>query len=602
MKQCKYQKYLSLIVGWIVLLSLCMPVCAQEEMNGGKAVIFLLDTSGSMDTNDPERLAVDSIAQLIYTLPSDYRVGLVAYSSEVIVQQTLVESSHRSEIMSVADKLEYKGYSNAGAGLMCAVEMLGKDIAGEKCIVMLSDGEILMEENAKTESAVASYQAAIEQAKASGITIHVIGLGDEMEDMENSIFCAASETNGKSCHTAQALEIQNAIDSILSEELEIKQSTVAIVDADGGPEEVVVELPYAYADKIRVLLTCSAPIQNLKTNFQAESAKQINGARYSLLEIEKPSGGQLELQFEGTAGSQIRVNVIPEYHVTPKAEVVYEDKLPSAEEMPDKQYYDRTARITFTFFDAEKQSVQIWNSAYFDHNKILASINGESEELILDAGALEITEKVTDACEYQVRFDYSKLPVNVIGASEVKVSLKAPSPIPVEEAKPPYLLIGAVIAGALLLVTIVIMVILHLRRRRPVPAPTEERPEPGRHCYVGKINIYITRTRSGYDIPPLTYNLFRLPTGKVISLKEILEECEVQEKFQGAADIYLKAGTNRSLILTNNSDCTIMKNREILMKKKSYQLSLDSKVDVAFEDEISELTFQYKDLKPSEMR
>ena len=37
------------------------------------------------------------------------------------------------------------------------------------------------------------------------------------------------------------------------------------------------------------------------------------------------------------------------------------------------------------------------------------------------------------------------------------------------------------------------------------------------------------------------------------------------------------------------------------MKGKSYQLFTESKVDIAFEDEMSELTFQYKDLKPSEM-
>lgn len=37
------------------------------------------------------------------------------------------------------------------------------------------------------------------------------------------------------------------------------------------------------------------------------------------------------------------------------------------------------------------------------------------------------------------------------------------------------------------------------------------------------------------------------------------------------------------------------------MKKKSYQIPAGTKMDVAFEDEISELTVQYKDLKPSEM-
>lgn len=598
-KKFKYQKYLFLIVGLIVVFFHCMPVYAKEQQDDGKAVIFLLDVSGSMKTNDPGRLAVDSMAQMVYALPSDYRVGFVAYSTEVVVQQDLAESSHRNEIMSVFEKVEYKGYSNAGAGLLCAVDMLEEDAAREKSIIMLSDGELLMGEEAETESSASSYQEALEQAKELGIVIHVIGLGDEMEDMDNAIFNAAFETGGKGYRITQATEIQNAIDSILIEELGIKWSTIAIVDADGGMEEVVAELPYLYADKIRVLLTSSHPIQNLKTNFQAESAKQINGARYSLLEIEKPSGGQLELSFEGTEGSQVRINVIPEYYVIPKAEVSYEDRLPNTDDTTETLYYDRTAKIVYTFYNAEA-SVQLWNSEYFNHNIIISSANEEFEELILNAGALEMTEKVTDSCEYEVKFDFTELPVNVIGADGVQVRLEAPSPVPVEEPKPPYLLIGAAILG--FLVVALIAILLYLNRRKPVKVPEEERPEPGRHHYVGKINIYITRTRSGYDIPPLTYNLFRLPQGKVISLQEILQECEVQEEFQGAADIYFKAGADRSLILTNNSDCTIIKNREILMKKKSYQLSMDSKVDVAFEDEISELAFQYKDLKPSEMR
>ena len=87
-----------------------------------------------------------------------------------------------------------------------------------------------------------------------------------------------------------------------------------------------------------------------------------------------------------------------------------------------------------------------------------------------------------------------------------------------------------------------------------------------------------------------------------MSLFEVLDSCGVKERFAGSETIYIKAGANRSLIITNNSDCTIMKSREILLKRRSYQLTLDSKVDITFEDEISELTFQYKDVRLSAMR
>lgn len=595
-KKIRYQRYLSLTIGVILILLLSMPVCAQEAQNGDKSVVFLLDVSGSMKSNDPERLAVDGIAQLIYSLPTNFKTGLAVYGTEAAVLRKEAESSNRSDIVELAGKAEYQGYSNAGAGLLCAVEMSAEASAEEKYIVMLSDGEILMKEDSQTQESERLYQDAIEYAKEQGIVIHVIGLGEDMEDMNNPIYAAASATGGKSCHSSQAEGIQSVIDGIL-EEMGVKQSTAAIVDADGGTEKVVVELPYLHADKIRVLLTGSAPIHNLSTAFQAESAIQVNGVRFALLEIEQPSDGHLEISFEGTAGSQVRINAIPEYYVFPQAEVVYEDRLSGEAGDP---YYERTATIRYTFCSKEKQSISLWEGEYFDHSKINLRINGEAKELTMTAGTLEMQENVTTSGEYEVAFDYSGFPVNVIGESGITVSLEAPPAIPAEEPEPKEFPVGIAAAGMLLLLAVIVL-ILYLRRPKPVPVPEEERPQPSKYHYVGKVNIYITRTRSGYDIPPLYYNLFRLPAGKVISLEEILKECDVEEAFPGAENIFFKPGTGRSLILTNNSDCTIIKSREILMKNKSYQLALDAKVDVAFEDEISELTLQYKDLKPSEM-
>ena len=130
----------------------------------------------------------------------------------------------------------------------------------------------------------------------------------------------------------------------------------------------------------------------------------------------------------------------------------------------------------------------------------------------------------------------------------------------------------------------------------------ENRPAPGKASYVGNIRLYISRAPSGQDIAPLAYDLFRLPSTKVISLAEILESCGIKEVFSGAEGIYISSGQGRSIILTNQSDCCILKSGEILMKNKSYQLYQDAKVDITFEDEVSELTLQYKVLKPSQMR
>lgn len=589
---------MSLIIALVFILISCIPALARGEQNKEKSVVILLDTSGSMQTNDPDRLTLDSIAQLVYSLPSDYRTGIVTYGTEAALLSEEADNGHRDDLIELAKSVKYKGYSNAGAGLSCAVDALAQVPDGEKYIVLFSDGEILMKQDAATGESQQQYQAAADRARELGITIHIIGLGEDMENPDNDIFKAAATTGGKSWHIAQVKELQRAIDAVL-EEIGVKQSTIAIVDVGGGQEKVAVELPYLQADRVKVLMTCSAPIQNLNSSFQAESAWQVNGDRYSLLEIERPTGGHLEISFEAETGSQVRINAIPEYSVIPRVEVTYEDRLSEEAEIP---CYERTATLSYSFHSMENPGVSLWEDTFFDHSKITLGICGETEQCYLLSGKLESRKSVTSAGECEVSFDYSELPVNVTGEDRAIIALETPPPVPVEETPPPEFPVGAVTAGILFLLFLlaIMVLVLYLRRPKPAPVPGVEPPQPSRYSYVGKVNLYITRTRSGYDIPPLYYNLFRLPAGKVISLQEILKECGVLEEFPGAKGIYFKPGMNRSLILTNNSDCTIMKSREILIKNKSYQLALDAKVDISFEDEISELTLQYKDLKPSE--
>lgn len=560
-----------------------------------KAVVFLLDASGSMKTNDPDRYAVDSIAQLIYTLPANYEVGFVAYNAEVCAVQGFVGNSQRKRIMETADSVQYAGYSNAGAGMEEAVSMLEAAGAEEKSIVLLSDGEILLEKEEDTSQSCSAYQRAIKRAAESGITIHVIGLGEEMEDTDNSIFQAAVDTEGSVYYSPQALDIQEAVNSILEDALHIKQMTAAIVDAGEDTNNLSIDMPFANASTVRVLLTSGSSIQNLKTNFKADDARQVNGERYSLIEIDDLKGDRIGISFDGTPASQVKITLIPEYKVLPKADIAYRDKLPQKE---SATRYERETDITVTFFDADNENIQLWTEDYFDHSEILIQAGKNMEKLSMEKGALLIQEIVIEDIVKELFFDYSLFPANVLNTGTLKVSLEGPPDLPVKEPEPeepPYAVYGMIILAAMLFVGIAV-VLFRKRTPQPMPEPeNESRPAPGKSSYAGRLNIYITRTASGYDISPLSYDLFRLPPSRVISLGEVLENCGVKETFEGAVDIFFSSGQGRSIILTNQSDCCIMKSGEILMKRKSYQLFSGAKVDITFEDEISELTFQYRD-------
>ncbi|MFR5862557.1 MAG: VWA domain-containing protein, partial [Flavonifractor plautii] len=112
-----------LLAAVLAPLILCQSAAAEvsssapPQQNSGsiqKAVVFTLDASNSMNGNDRNRLAIDSIAQLIYSLPSNYVVGVVAYNTDVVAAQGMADSGSRDSIMRAADSVRYTGSTNAG--------------------------------------------------------------------------------------------------------------------------------------------------------------------------------------------------------------------------------------------------------------------------------------------------------------------------------------------------------------------------------------------------------------------------------------------------------------------------------------------------------
>ena len=588
----------------VVMLSLmlCQPVFAaelQKDFSVQKAVVFTLDASNSMNGNDRNRLAIDSIAQLIYSLPSNYSVGLVAYNTDVVAASGMVGSDGRDSIMEAANAIRYTGYTNAGAGLTRAMELLDSIEASQKTVVMLSDEGIVVQTAAATGPSSGQFQNAVSAAKESGTVIHVIGLGSDMENTANTIFSASAETGGSNYHAPRAEDIQQAVDAILLDQLNVKKTTAAVVDADGGTEELDITIPSANASTVRILFISDSPIRNLVADFNAGSVRQVSGTHYTLLELASPTAENVHVRFQGEAGSQVNVDVVTEYNVAMVPKVTYEDVEPEDAEAAN---YDRTAQISLAFYDAENPERQVLTDAAFEGRSISGTVGGQAWTGALLSGSVAlppVSGLAEDRIE-QITVSFDNLETNVITQQPLAVSLEGAPALPEAPDYRPVIIGGA--AGALLLILLAVYLAAGQSRKKPRSIPDPPPPAPSKYSYTGRLNIYITRTKSGRDVPPLTYDLFRIPGGKILSLQEILDGCNVTEHMEGADKISFKAGANRCLILSNDSDCTIMQNREILMKGRSYLIGIDTKVDITFEDEISEMALQYRQVRPSEAR
>ena len=609
----KCSRLYSFILACFMLMTCVQTQAAAANLPPGtsKAVVFLLDASNSMNSNDRERLAKDSIAQLIYSLPSNYYVGFAAYNTSVVSSIGMQDSNAREPVMEAVDAVSYTGYTNAGAGLTTGMELLDTVDAAEKTVVILSDGEIIMNSNDATAESSNQFQTAVEAARAEGVRIHVIGLGEDMADDDNTIFSAATQTDGVNYHAPQSTDIQSVIDSILLEQLGVKKTRAAIIDTDGGTEDITVTIPSANTSRTRILLTSGSPIQNLKADFSAVNGWQYSGSRYTLLELDHPTDTTVHITFQGRAGGQVKVDVISEYVLAARLTASYTDSEP---ELPEAEYLHRAADVSAAFYDAGDTDRQMLTDPVFQGLSVPTTAGTDTVSCYLKDGVIAFHCTVTADTKLPVQFDFTKLDTNLILEQPVTVELEGPPAVekpPLEDYRP-QIIVGSLILLALISLLIIWLVSWRKKAKVVVPpaaavsattaAPTSQTEETSRYGYVGRLNIYITNTLSGHDFPPLTYNLFRIPGGKKLSLQEILDSCEVDEPFEGADKIFFQPGAGHCLLLTNNSDCTLMQNREILMKGHSYQIGLNSKVDITFEDERSEIALQYRDVKPSDMR
>ncbi len=149
---------LAYLASAILLTSTAVYVSAQEKMEAGNSpalksqaepkvdVVFALDNSGSMITNDPQFITREVVTEFLLNLQNQFRVGMVIFDSGA----SLIEPLSGISVATDADrflkslkKINYKGqYTNTPVGVERAMYELktnGREEA-EKIIILLTDG------------------------------------------------------------------------------------------------------------------------------------------------------------------------------------------------------------------------------------------------------------------------------------------------------------------------------------------------------------------------------------------------------------------------------------------------------------------------------
>jgi Ca-activated chloride channel family protein len=144
----------------------------EDVKRKGLDLLFAVDTSRSMLSNDvqPNRLERVKLAaqDLVNQLQGD-RVGLIAFAGRAFLQAPLtIDYEAAVESMNDLDtKTIPEGGTNISEAINLAVNTLGKSAAGNRALIIFTDGEELSGDAVKTAKAAAD----------AGVKIFTIGVG-----------------------------------------------------------------------------------------------------------------------------------------------------------------------------------------------------------------------------------------------------------------------------------------------------------------------------------------------------------------------------------------------------------------------------------------
>lgn len=163
-----------------------------EEEKTGSNLVFLIDTSGSMNSSDKLGLLIESMELLVKQLTEKDTVSIVTYASNDRVVLEGVNGSEKEEIIGALKELKAGGSTNGEGGIKKAYKIAQKYMEGHSNsrIIMCSDGDLNV--GISSENDLIDL---IEEKRETGIYLSVLGFGNG-NYKDNKMEALANNGNG----------------------------------------------------------------------------------------------------------------------------------------------------------------------------------------------------------------------------------------------------------------------------------------------------------------------------------------------------------------------------------------------------------------------
>ncbi|MFL6798329.1 MAG: von Willebrand factor type A domain-containing protein [Xanthobacteraceae bacterium] len=137
-------------------------------------LVFLIDTSGSMNAPNRLPLVKQSLAMLVSQLGTDDHVAIVTYAGEAGTALEPTPASDKAKILGVIERLEAAGSTAGAEGIRQAYALIEQnfDARGVNRVILATDGDFNVGITDRNE-----LKGFIERQRSKGIFLSVLGFG-----------------------------------------------------------------------------------------------------------------------------------------------------------------------------------------------------------------------------------------------------------------------------------------------------------------------------------------------------------------------------------------------------------------------------------------
>ena len=271
----------------------CIFLLAHSPLGECRDVVFVFNASQTMNASDPFHCAPESITWAAENLRADDAVGIVAFSNHVRIVRplsTVKENPVKNFLIG------YSGQSEAGAGLLSAIDMLTPKFHDKRSIVFITNGEL-----GSSQSAI-NFQEGLRQANSLGIEVYLINLRYDVNPQTYRTYKEYVKELPINYN-----ELMTTVRTILQGDWHTPHIELPIQNVTAGTFRF--EVPVTSPSQLKIMMLSSNAGSSTLNGFP--NAPKIQEKFINIFEVNAPQRNQFEMSLNYPKGTGLTLDVVP---------------------------------------------------------------------------------------------------------------------------------------------------------------------------------------------------------------------------------------------------------------------------------------------------